>query len=393
MAEKVGTGNGDLSIRKKLIFTSAVMVIALALGLAAAEALIRHTSPYVTPELMSKHSLQYAPALFARHVFPRKEQRTYDTGDISTGIEFYVNEKGYRGRDFPAAKPDGVIRIIVYGGSAAFDINLPEGRDWPHRVEAILRESGYPQVEVINAGIPGHASFDAFGRLFSEGHTFSPDYVISYNEWNDIKYFRSNQPLLREFKPFCQVRNLRLDYRGPVDRFLCERSQLYAHLRMRYYDWRLRVGPQGAAPQGEHSSELSGAAIRQYALNQRMFVDVAREIGAVPILMTEGRLATRDSPEGQRARIEYDYVKLDHQTLVRAYDRMEEVIRGISSEKGVELIDVSGALNGRDEYFSDVVHLSPEGSEVLARLTAQRLIEILKAESQSGSPARRAAPR
>lgn len=388
MAEKPGAE--PLSLRKKLVFTSAVTALTLALGLAAGEAWVRHTSPYVTPELMRRHSLQYAPALFARHVFPQKEQRTYDTGDISNGIEFHINEKGYRGRDFSARKPDGVIRIIFYGGSAAFDINLPEGRDWPHRVETILRESGYPQVEVINAGIPGHASFDAFGRLFSEGHTFSPDYVVSYNEWNDIKYFRSERPLLREFKPFCRPQNLRLDYRGPVDRFLCERSQLYAHVRMRYYDWRLRVGPQGAAPPGEYSSELSEAAFRQYALNQRMFVDVAREVGAVPILMTEGRLTTRDSSERQKSRIEYDYVRLDHETLVRAYDRIEEVIRGISSEKDVDLINVSDALNGRDEYFSDVVHLTPEGSEALAQLTARRLTEILKARRPV--PAGRGAP-
>jgi hypothetical protein len=368
----------SLSLKKRLLFTLMTTMLLLAFALAGAEIAVRLTSGegYITPEIIKNRKLQYSPALFARHVFPQREVRT-DKG-ANNKIEYYINEKGYRGRIFSVPKPEGIIRIVIYGGSAAFDINLPEGRDWPHRIEAILRQNGYPEVEVINAGTPGHASFDSFGRLFSEGHLFNPDYVISYNEWNDIKYFRSDRSLLREFKPFCLADDPRVNYRGGLDRFLCEHSQLYVRLRWRYYDWRLGVKSEGAVPRGEYASEITDTALTQYYLNQVMFVDLAREIGAVPILMTEARLTTADNTESQRARIEYDFVKLDHETLVRAYDEIERRLRKISSEKNVELIDVAKDLNGRDDFFADVVHLTPEGSEALAQATAQKLIEILK---------------
>jgi len=384
MTENDEASTRPLSLKKKLFFTLIVTVIGGTLALSVAEIIVRYTSNsrYATPETLKNRTLEYAPALFARHIFPQKELRA-NNEDENNLVEYYINEKGYRGHNFSVAKPAGTIRMIFYGGSATFDVNLPEGQDWPHRVEAILKENGYPEVEVINAGIPGHASWDSFGRLFSEGHHFNPDYVVSNNGWNDFRYFLSNQPLLREFQPLSQSsRNTdpRLNYRNTLDRFLCEHSQLYLRLRSRYIDWRLGIGSLGAASKGAYSSEITETALRQYYLNQVMFVDLAREIGAVPVLMTEARLTAPNNTESQKSRIEpyLHYVKLDHQGLLKAYDGIEGTLRKISVERNVELIDVSKDLNGKDEFFSDVAHLTPRGSEELAQLTARKLIELLK---------------
>lgn len=384
MNRKVGTSPPRIGPKKRLFFTLIVTIVGGGLALSCAELVVRHASDsrQVTPETLKGRTLEYAPALFARHVFPRKELRASNE-DENNLVEYYVNEKGYRGRDFPVAKPEGTTRIIFYGGSATFDVNLPEERDWPRRVEAILRQNGYPGVEVINAGVPGHASWDSFGRLFAEGHHFKPDYVVSNNGWNDFRYFLSGQPLLREFQPLCQTSrgtDPRLNYLNGLDRLLSEHSQFYLRLRSRYYDWRLGLGPLGATTAGARSSEITETALRQYYLNQVMFVGLAREVGAVPVLMTEARLTAPGNTESQKARIEpyLDYVRLDHQGLLKAYEGVEGALRKISVEKNVELIDVSGELNGKDEFFSDVVHLTPAGSEELARLTARKLIELLK---------------
>lgn len=377
-----------LSLKKKLFFTLTITLIGGTLALSVAEIIVRYTSSsrYDTPETVKNRTLEYAPALFARHIFPRKKLHATNENENNL-VKYYINEKGYRGRNFSVVKPKGTIRIIFYGGSATFDVNLPEGQDWPHRVEAILRQNGYPEVEVINAGIPGHASWDSFGRLFSEGHHFNPDYVVSNNGWNDFRYFLSDQPLLREFQPLTQSsRNSdpRLNYRHPLDRFLCQHSQLYLRLRSRYIDWRLGIRSLGAVSKGAHSSEITQTALKQYRLNQIMFVDVAREIGAVPLLMTEARLTAPNNTEIQKSRIApyLDYVKLNRQGLLKAYDGIEGTLHKISVEKNVELIDVSSGLNGRDEFFSDVVHLTPEGSEELGQLTARKFIQLLKMRAQ-----------
>ena len=169
-------------MKKKLALALISTTISISVPVVLGEIYVRLFSPlgYVTPEIRKDKSLQYVPSLFSRHVFAQREL-------IATGwtdVKWHINERGYRGHNFAVAKPKGTIRIIFYGGSAVFDPGSPEGKDWPHRVEDILRQSGFPNVEVINAGIPGHASFDSFGRFFAEGHAFDPDYVVLYNAWN-----------------------------------------------------------------------------------------------------------------------------------------------------------------------------------------------------------------
>jgi lysophospholipase L1-like esterase len=367
----------SLSLRKKLLFASAVTIASVLLGLIIVEATIRKTSKlgYVTPEIIKNRSLPYSPALFARHIFPEKEVRAY--GEWGGPTQYYINKNGYRGHDFAVTKPEGVIRIMIYGGSAVFDPNQPEGQDWPHRIETILRQNGFPQVEVINAGIPGHASFDCFGRLFAEGHLFNPNYVIFYNGWNDIKTFRFDRPLLRQLHPYNDQEDPRVNYQGRLDRFLCEHSQLYVRLRGRYYNWELPIGSEGSVPEGDYLSDFKQTALQQYRINQQMFVDLAREVGAVPVLMTEARLATDSNTASQKSRIQYPYVKLTHQGLLKSYQAIEETLRQVSSEKGVDLIDLSGNMDGKDEFFSDHVHLTAQGSEELARITAQKLAALI----------------
>ena len=368
------------SLKYRIIFTLIPLSVLLIATLTLAEIYIRLFSPYgyVTPEILRARSPQYDPASFARFVLQPREQKI----KRQEKVVLYINEKGYRGRNFSVAKPDGFLRIMVYGGSTVFDSALPEEKDWPHRVEALLREKGVRNVEVINAGIPGHTSAESVTRLFTEGHLFNPDIVILYDTWNDIKHFRSNKPLLRELQPyFFRHSDPRVNYRNVFDRLLCEHSQLYVRLRERYYAWRLRIGAEGRIPTGAYSSKLSEVALIQYRLTVSTFVDLARNINAVPILMTEARLVALNNDASQKRRIAYERVLLTHEILSEAFEKADEIIYSVAKAKDAHLIDASKYLTGRDELFIDHVHLSPVGSEELAKRVASELRQILENHS------------
>jgi hypothetical protein len=366
--------------KKKIIFSLMGIALGLLTALIVVEIGVRLFSPYghVTPEILKKRSLQYEPSMFSRYSLPQREM-TVRANNPSSSQEretvYYINEKGYRGPNFTVEKPEGVVRIMFYGGSSVFDLWNQEG--WPHRVECMLRQSGFSNAEVINAGVPGNASFDQVGRLFSEGHVFTPDYVVLYNSWNDIKYFRSREPLLRNFKPYDDTSDPRINYQSFVDHFLSDRSRLYNALRRAYYRWKLNATVEGQLPAGGYSSEISESALNQYRLNIETFVDVARNIGAVPILMTEARLVAKNNSDSQRARINYDLVKLTHDALYMAFARTDEIIYEVARAKQVDVIDTAELMSGKDELFVDHVHLSAEGSEVVARTAAQHLARLL----------------
>lgn len=356
---------------KITFFISVMVFVPLLFAFLLGEAYIRIRKDHVTPESLRAQSLQYAPSLFARYVFPAREQIIEDRG-------WTINAMGYRGDDFAEVKEPGSIRVMVFGGSAAFDQNLPNGEDWPARIETLLREKGVANIEVINAGIPGHASFDAFGRFFAEGHLYDPDYVILYNAWNDIKYFDSDESILRKFRPFAESRDFRTQYQSGVDQLLCEMSQLYVRLRARYYTWKYRVGGEGLIEEGEYTRVVKERGLRQYRLNLEMFVDLARNTHAVPILVTQARLVTPENTESEREKIGYHYVKMKHEELFHAFEKTDEITRAVAELKGVMLVDASASMTGREEYFSDHVHLSDEGSRLLAQSVAARLITMIR---------------
>lgn len=337
----------------------------------------------ITPEILRNRSVHYEPVVFARHAFKQEARLIKHTFGSKKGLVWEINEQGYRGPNFEAKKADGTTRIIIYGGSAVFDTKSTKGEDWPHRVQGKLRGAGFPTVEVINAGIIAHTALESVGRLFAEGYAFEPDYVLIYNAWNDIKYFSSHKTALRTLHPSLQGFDPRIHYGNIIDRWLCEWSQLYNVLRRTYYKTKLKIGKEGMRKAGDLRNSidlLNSKGFRQYQLAMETFVDLARNIGAEPILMTQARLVSGSkalTPEQQK-RVDYHHVGLSHEALLETFDRLDAIVRKVSAEKGAMLIDASGHLSGKDWVFDDHVHVVPRGSDALAQLVVDHFQRILR---------------
>ncbi|MCZ6800235.1 MAG: hypothetical protein O7F12_07070 [Nitrospirae bacterium] len=337
----------------------------------------------ITPEILRNRSVQYEPVVFARHAFKQEARLIQHTFGKKKGLVWEINEQGYRGPNFKTKKTDGTTRIIIYGGSAVFDTKSTQGEDWPHRVERMLREAGFPNVEVINAGIIAHTALESVGRLFAEGYVFEPDYVLIYNAWNDIKYFTSDKTALRTLRPSLQGFDPRIHYGSIVDRWLCEWSQLYTVVRRVYYKTKLKIGKEGMKKSGDtqHSIEaLNSDGFRQYQLAMELFVDLARNIGAEPILMTQARLVYGSNvlTPKQQKRVDYHHVGLSHEALVETFDRLDVIVRNVAAEKNALFIDTSAHLSGKEWAFDDHVHVVPKGSDALAQFVADKLQLILR---------------
>ena len=384
---------------KKLRLYLVTAFISLLIFLLSAEVLVRSFLPFNTPDTIRKYSLQYIGSIFARHRLKPMGQTVEEDSDKALGKKgkneepagrFFINDVGYRGPNFSKRKPQGIKRIIIIGGSTVFDINATdetasETRDWPHLVERFLRNKGYNNVEVINAGIPGHASFDSLGRLYSQLWMYEPDYVLFYGAWNDIVYFRKltlESPLISLYAPYYPNSNPYIEYQGLLDRFLSS-SQLYVKLRNQYYSWKHPVGKEGVIPQGEYQDTYSAYAVRQYRLNVELIVDTCRNIKAVPILLTEATIVSPDNSADERKMIGYVYPRLTHAALVRALDEAGQVIRSVVQEKKVAFIDLAKELNGKRDLFIDGIHLSTKGGEEVATRVADFLASQLKEKSNA----------
>jgi lysophospholipase L1-like esterase len=379
----------NISLRRRVWFSVTLVVIIFLSIAGVGELIVRLLSPggHVTPDTMRENSLEYQPSVFARSVYPQRAQQA-ENGRV------HINKLGYRGNDFSIDKKDGVTRIICLGGSQVLDGAQEERKNWPALLEAKLQAKGI-NAEVINAGVAGNASCDSLGRLYTEIWMLKPDYIVVCHAWNDLKYFKSLVPaksILRTIHTpqFIMqngeqlVWNPYIYYTGGLDRFMCH-SQLYVRLRNRYWSLKLgiigfeglltgniKVSESSNAAGGEKTEKWSNEwAVGQYALNMQLIVTAAKAIGAVPVLLTQPRLAVPNTTAVQRKRIGYGYIGLSHNELVDAFDECDRVLINLAAKEQVQLIDTRDALTGKPGLFRDHVHLSAEGSEVLAELVAR----------------------
>ncbi len=369
----------------------ASFALSAGLGAGALELWLRHTRPAPTLASLRARSLDYEPTLFARHAFPQRVQELPSVGAPGPRI----NALGYRGPDFTPEKPSGVTRVVVLGGSAAFDAHARRGLDWPRQLEARLRAAGHRELEVVNAGTPGHAAVDSLGRLYSEIWTFEPDLVLVYHGWNDIKTFvplSAETSLLRMLRPPPSrgplVENPFTQPLGRVDAALA-RSQLYLRVRRRWLEWRLgMLGPEGllrresaAAARWRAGEGLAPSyparGPRQLALVLELIAGSARAVGARPVFVTQARLLAPENGPAERARLNLAYVGLDHAAALRAYADVDAALRDVAAREQAPLLEASARLSGRSELFVDHVHTTAAGSEALARFLAEELETLL----------------
>lgn len=384
--------------RLRLLLVVGSTVVALT----AAEIGVRIFLPYNTPDTLARYSLSYTSTAFTRQrlapegrlveVDAAKAWGTKPEGDPAERT-FHINGLGFRGPSFSPRKPEGVRRVFVMGGSSVFDQNVSDpspdvGGSWPNRAQTLLRERNVGDVEVINGGTPGHSSLDVLGRLTSEIWLYEPDVVVLYTGWNEIKGFRAweispEAPPAATVRAFVPGEDPFRAYRGRFDRWLSH-SQLYVKVRNRVVGGGLALGPEGRLPEGEPGSSYGPWGPRQYALNVRSFVDVVRNAGALPVLATQATLVTDGLPVERASSIGSRYQLLDPASLVRAFAEVHGVLRAVAAEKSVPLLDAAAVLSGEPSYFADHVHLTPEGSEALARLTADALEPLLASRPEGG---------
>ena len=128
---------------------------------------------------------------------------------VSKADMININNLGFRGDEFSKIKPDRTYRIFVVGSSPVFGYGATSDETTiPGFMQKFLNEKDFGfDIEVINSGVQ---SVDSDCQLELVKHrliTFSPDLIIIYDGWNDL---RSNIPsnILKEnWKAICEIGN------------------------------------------------------------------------------------------------------------------------------------------------------------------------------------------
>ncbi len=102
---------------------------------------------------------------------------------IEDGTPYESNEIGVRAqRSYAPTPPPGVTRIAIFGPSFAHadDVALPDS--WPY-----LLENSQPDLEVMNWGVGGYGTDQAFLRYTTQGAAYKPHIVIIVYEEDNLR--------------------------------------------------------------------------------------------------------------------------------------------------------------------------------------------------------------
>ncbi len=194
----------------------------VAFGLVVLELVLRWLVPPMLPGVATAHTPN---ARFASWALPPRTWLTLADPDTGRLIPFRTNARGWKDRDHSLAKPPGVFRIVVLGDSYTYGL-VAVDQQYTTRLEAMLRQNGWPQCEVVSIGVSGWGTDQALEALISEGVQYRPDLVIYQFCSNDLLENLYPEPGMPLPTPFHRVKHFR--YRRQPDGSL-EKVSLEVH--------------------------------------------------------------------------------------------------------------------------------------------------------------------
>jgi len=102
------------------------------------------------------------------------------------GQPIHTNGAGFRGRDYPIAKPPGTVRIVGLGDSHMFGWGVGQPEVYLHRLEETLNAAGPARYEVLNFGAPGYNTTMEAATLEHRALAYDPDWVVLHFVGNDF---------------------------------------------------------------------------------------------------------------------------------------------------------------------------------------------------------------
>lgn len=348
--------------RRRLVLAAGTTLVALLVGEATVRAYVRFGGAVAERRL----------AVFAedrlRHTRPRYRPHPYSAYALTPGYVdasggTHHNALGFRGPELPPDSAGTRLTIAALGGSTTYGSTLSADSDtYPSQLEGVLRSAtGRLDVAVVNAGTPGHTSFESLVTFAFRVLPLDPDIIVVYDGVNDLHARRARR-YVPDNTSYRRSWSLEDDWR----RAALRRS------------WLLRLAALGAG-------RLGRLGVEDYTRNEAEL-----EPGSLSLLA--------DHPPAHFRRNVVSLVRLarahgirvvlctvaahpgltDHYMATPYYRdglaEMNAVIRAVAAAEGVVLADVAAGIPAQAALWDDGVHLTAAGSRIQAEIVAAAIL-------------------
>ena len=261
-----------------------------------------------------------------------------------------INSLGFRGREISRDKGNA-YRIVALGESTTFGITMnPEDKPWPDTLEQLIRNELHPSrpVEVINAGLPGYTLDHNLYRLKHEILPLKPDLIVSYHGINGFPWIcPALAPPFSEDAPIYNERPLKL------------LADFEFSLRVAHYKIRQKIELYHRPPY------LLDPMKTEFARAYRELIAVCQTNG-IRLALANYSMAINNRSDPRVAQFyqqAFPVMYLD----VKANEVHSGIVRQLTTEHpDVCFVDTHPGLDGDNDKFTDMVHMTEEGRQQLA---------------------------
>jgi len=383
-----------LSRRNKRLFF--LLLIAVFVGLCQLAA-VGYLKAYEGYD--GKHLLQYAYDPY-KNVLPMPNY--VDTRGIKH------NSVGFRrSTEVPIAKPAGVFRIFLVGGSTAYGL----GGLWPHiqpefavlkntetidtYLERYLNEA-VPgrRIEVINAAITSTWTHHHLIYLNQSLLKYDPDMVLFLDGFNDFYFVNTNHD---QFEDYAYSADSRFMLGEPTISSLTYSAAWWMFRKFalaRVVARNARTVKQLLSKRPTRTPinvDTAMAGLREVFPKSglkmwRRSGLILKDEGIQPVFMLQPMLILErrrtQMPEVERKL--FDFTVESYLPNYEAFAQQAvEFVRGKSAamvtETGAEFIDLTNIYaNATGQVFTDYAHLTPAANDVLARYVSARIVPLIE---------------
>ena len=275
------------------------------------------------------------------------------------------------------------LTLAFIGGSTTECMYVDAEKRFPYLVGKSLSNNvnkSQRKVNSINAGVSGNDSLNSINAYLNKVVPIKPDIAVLMHNINDLStllhegsYWNNNDfrsPIIYEDKSlkaffktalpnsFELLHRVKSKLTGPVDEFAHDRGKTKTPDEQNMY--------------------------RLFEANLEIFISISKSKNITPILMTQANRFTEKPDQVVISRFKtLENLSINYQQFKKLFDGMNNSVRKVAAKHNVSLIDLAKEIPPSKEFIVDTVHFNAKGSELVAKLIAERLEIIIKAKNTS----------
>jgi lysophospholipase L1-like esterase len=303
-----------------------------------------------------------------------------------------INKWGYRGPEFTLGKPDGLFRIILFGGSFVWGTGAI--RDYEtisgHLQKLLEKRYKGRKFEVINAGETGYVTTQERILFLEESILFSPDLVIFIDGANDVMVVFGGKPA--GFPAHYEAFNERLsaDYKEPIEKTLEEQVEfLRNQVRLNLQRPNLKGSSElliidtvlSYVRKLGNNKDLSTQIAAKHFHNAKIIHEISKARGINCLFAIQPTIYIDKPLTSNEGKMVQYYEKRFHgigRFYRSVYPRYRDILSQEMNKEGIPFCDLTVVFReNSSNQFIDHFHLSGKGY----RIIAENILDFLNRNS------------